>query len=138
MNKTNLSLHRLPAHTLTHRLFLFAFQKLPLLVGIHTPHLAVSLFLFLLVGVEFALVGLFEFELLFDLLGLVVAGGADAAHDFGTEVAGRDEVVGQAEEGLDEGEIGGRGWVLETEVELEALLWDEVVEAVKSVKRVWG
>lgn len=102
-----LSLHGLPTHTLTHRLFLFAFQKLPLLISIHTPHLAVSLFLFLLVGVEFALIGLFEFELLFDFLCFVVAGGADAAHDFGTEVAGRDEVVGHAEEGLEEGEIGG-------------------------------
>lgn len=125
-----LSLHGLPAHSLAHIAILFPLEKLSLLIRGHALELALAVLLLLLVGGTLALLGLLGVLDLLEFLVLVVAGGADAAHDFGAEMAGRDERVGEAEEAGQEGQIGRVGWVVEAEGQLEALLWEKVVEAV--------
>jgi hypothetical protein len=106
---------------------LLLLQELFLLVGIHLAESAVALLLLELLGLHAALLGLLLVVNLAQLLGFVVASGADLAQGFRAEVRGADEVVGHAEEG---GEEGSRGWLgVEAHGEVDALAGDQVVES---------
>lgn len=126
-------LHRLPAHALSLLLLLLLLHELPLLLRRHALELGVSCIQFGLVRQCFPLLGSLGLGQLLDLLGFFITGCAHAAHHFGTEVGGGDELVGHAQEVGEDWE----GWWsdaaaggAEAEVEGDALLRDELVEAV--------
>ena len=108
-------------------------QKLLLLLTIQPLQLRIPLTLLLLLQLQPPLFCLLLRINLLDLLNLFVTGRAHPAQDFGAEVRGAGEGVGEAEEGGEEGEgfapgarRGGGG---QLEGEGDALFGGEFVEA---------
>jgi hypothetical protein len=124
----NLRLDGTPLHLLLAVPLALLLQELALLVGAQTTELRVTLLLLQLVCGDFALFGLLVLVDFADLGDLLVARLLDAAECFGTEVRSGGEVVGEADEVVEEREGGGVvGLKLEREV--DALLGLGVVEA---------
>jgi hypothetical protein len=124
----NLRLEGTPLHLLLAVPLALLLQELALLVGAQTTELRVTLLLLQLVCGDFALFGLLVLVDFADLGDLLVARLLDAAECFGTEVRSGGEVVGEADEVVEEREGGGVvGLKLEREV--DALLGLGVVEA---------
>ena len=95
---THLGLDSTPLHALPRTLLALLLKELALLFCAQTSQLRVSLFLLQLIGSYFPLLGLFLVVCLLDPGDLLVAGLADAAQGFRTEVRRGDEMVGHAEE----------------------------------------
>lgn len=79
-------------------------QELLLRLGIHSGQLGVALGLALLLTLGRQLLGLFLLTRLLDALDHVIADRLDLAEDLGTEVSDLHELVGHAEEVLEDGQ----------------------------------
>lgn len=123
-----LRLNRTPLHLLLTIPLSLLIQKLPLLIRTQPPQLRIPLLPLELIRRRLALLCLLLLVHPADLADLLVARLLDAAQGFGAEVCRRREVVGEAQEVLEEGE---RGIVvgLELEGEVDALFGLGVVEA---------
>mgnify|MGYP003624085238 CR=1 FL=1 len=128
LHQQDLRLDGTPLHLLLAVPLALLLQELALLVGAQTTELRVTLLLLQLVCRELALLGLLVLVDFADLGDLLVARLLDAAEGFGAEVRGGGEVVGEADEVVEEGEGGGVVG-LELEREVDALLGLGVVEA---------
>jgi hypothetical protein len=119
--RNSLCLDSTPLHTLPRVLLPLFVQELALLISTQSAQLGISLLLLQLVSGEFPLLCLLLVIRLLDLSDLLVTGLLDAAEGFRAEVCGRSELIGEAEEVLEDGEGGGvvRG---ELEGETETLL----------------
>lgn len=106
---------------------LLLLQELPLLLRVHLAELAVALLLLELLGLHAALLGLLLVVEFAQLADLVLTRRAYLAQRFRAEVRAADEVVGQAEEGREQG--GGGGFRVEAHRKVDALPGDEVVES---------
>ena len=133
---TYLRLNRTPLHALPRILLPLLVQKLALLIRTKASEFSIALLLLQLIGGEFTLLCFFFVVSLADLGDLFVARLADAAQGFGAEVRGGDEVVGETQEVLEEGEGVGvvRG---EFQGEVDALAGLGVVESV-GLRLVWS
>jgi hypothetical protein len=125
---SHLCLNRTPLHLLPAIPLPLLIQELALLVRTQSSELRITLFALELVRGRLALLCLFLLVYLADLGDLLLARLLDAAEGFGAEVRGRGEVVGEAQEVLEERER--RGVVgLELHGEIDALLGLGLVEA---------
>lgn len=97
-----------PLHALLALLLPLLVEELALLVGTETAELGIALLLLQLVGCQLALLGFFLLVQAADLGDLIFARLPDAAQRFGAEVRLGDEGVGEAQEGGEDGEGGGR------------------------------
>jgi hypothetical protein len=129
--KLHLRFDRTPLHLLPAVPLPLLIQELALLVCAQSSELRVTLFPLELVCSRLALLCLLLLIHLANLGDLLFARLLDAAESFGTEMRGGSEVIGKAQEVLEERER--RGVVgLELHGEVDALLGLGLVEAVRT------
>jgi len=130
----DLCLHAPPRHALLLVTFPLFFQEFSLLFGAHTFESLFPLVFLGLVARVLAAFCLFQFVKLSDLFGFLISSCLDTTQNFGAEVCAVDEMVRKSEK-CSKKRLR-LGSVNKANVELQSLLWYQIIESTSSLATV--